>query len=91
MIYILSPAPSSVIAFSVLSPRPHPIDQNRNLLPTPSTPLGAVAGVIDRRTSLSATPPTVATRAGRDGFPRIRATVAPAPYDAHARTQYRRH
>jgi vanillate/3-O-methylgallate O-demethylase len=25
------------------------------------------------------------------GFPRIRATVAPAPYDAHARTQYRRH
>jgi vanillate/3-O-methylgallate O-demethylase len=24
------------------------------------------------------------------GFPRIRATVAPAPYDAHARTQYRR-
>jgi vanillate/3-O-methylgallate O-demethylase len=23
------------------------------------------------------------------GFPRIRATVAPAPYDAHARTQYR--
>jgi vanillate/3-O-methylgallate O-demethylase len=25
------------------------------------------------------------------GFPRIRATVAPAPYDAHARTEYRRH
>ena len=25
------------------------------------------------------------------GFPRIRASVAPAPYDAHARTQYRRH
>jgi vanillate/3-O-methylgallate O-demethylase len=25
------------------------------------------------------------------GFPRIRATVAPAPYDAHARTRYRRH
>jgi hypothetical protein len=25
------------------------------------------------------------------GFPRIRATVAPAPDDAHARTQYRRH
>ena len=25
------------------------------------------------------------------GFPRIRATVAPAPSDAHARTQYRRH
>jgi hypothetical protein len=24
------------------------------------------------------------------GFPRTRATVAPAPYDAHARTQYRR-
>jgi hypothetical protein len=24
------------------------------------------------------------------GFPRIRATVAPAPHDAHARTQYRR-
>jgi glycine cleavage system aminomethyltransferase T len=24
------------------------------------------------------------------GFPRIRATVQPAPYDAHARTQYRR-
>jgi glycine cleavage system aminomethyltransferase T len=24
------------------------------------------------------------------GFPKIRATVAPAPYDAHARTQYRR-
>ena len=24
------------------------------------------------------------------GFPRIRATVAPAPYDLHARTQYRR-
>jgi len=24
------------------------------------------------------------------GFPRIRATVAPAPYDVHARTQYRR-
>jgi len=24
-------------------------------------------------------------------FPRIRATVGPAPYDAHARTQYRRH
>lgn len=24
------------------------------------------------------------------GFPRIRATVAPAPYDAHARTRYRR-
>ena len=24
------------------------------------------------------------------GFPRIRATVAPAPYDAHARMQYRR-
>ena len=23
-------------------------------------------------------------------FPHIRATVAPAPYDAHARTQYRR-
>jgi len=25
------------------------------------------------------------------GFPRIRATVAPAPYDAYAATQYRRH
>jgi vanillate/3-O-methylgallate O-demethylase len=25
------------------------------------------------------------------GFPRIRATVAPAPYGAHARTRYRRH
>jgi vanillate/3-O-methylgallate O-demethylase len=25
------------------------------------------------------------------GFPKIRATVAPAPYDAHARTLYRRH
>ena len=25
------------------------------------------------------------------GFPRIRATVAPAPYEAHARTRYRRH
>ena len=24
------------------------------------------------------------------GFPRIRATVAPAPYDSHARTRYRR-
>ncbi len=24
------------------------------------------------------------------GFPRIRAAVARAPYDAHARTQYRR-
>ena len=25
------------------------------------------------------------------GFPLIRATVAPAPYDAYAATQYRRH
>jgi hypothetical protein len=25
------------------------------------------------------------------GFPRIRATVAPAPFDEHARTRYRRH
>jgi hypothetical protein len=25
------------------------------------------------------------------GFPRIRATVAPAPCDVHARTHYRRH
>jgi syringate O-demethylase len=25
------------------------------------------------------------------GFPRLRATVAPAPYDAYAATQYRRH
>ena len=25
------------------------------------------------------------------GFPVIRATVAPAPYDAYAATQYRRH
>ncbi len=24
------------------------------------------------------------------GFPRIQATVQPAPYDRHARTQYRR-
>ena len=25
------------------------------------------------------------------GFPKLRATVAPAPYDAYAATQYRRH
>jgi hypothetical protein len=25
------------------------------------------------------------------GFPRVRAAVAPAPYDAHARTEYRHH
>jgi vanillate/3-O-methylgallate O-demethylase len=25
------------------------------------------------------------------GFPKIRATVAPAPYDAYAATRYRRH
>jgi len=36
--------------------------------------------------------PGAGTDADADlGFPRIRATIAPAPYDAHARTEYRRH
>jgi vanillate/3-O-methylgallate O-demethylase len=35
--------------------------------------------------------PGPGTAPGADlGFPRIRATVQPAPYDQHARTQYRR-
>jgi len=49
---------------------------------TPGTPVEVVWGEH----------PGPGTEADADlGFPRIRATVAPAPYDAHARTQYRRH
>ena len=36
--------------------------------------------------------PGAGTPADADlGFPKIRATVAPAPYDAYAATRYRRH
>jgi hypothetical protein len=62
MSHILSPGPQTVIAFSGATDSKQPvacaIDPNRDLSPTPPTPLGDVVGVADRRADLSATPST---------------------------------
>jgi hypothetical protein len=62
MAHILSLGPRTVIAFSGATDPKRPvvdaIDPNRDLSPTPSTPLGDVVGVADRRADLSPTPST---------------------------------
>ena len=55
---------------------------------------GGQAGYAEPRTAVTVVQgehpgPGTAPDAGL-GFPRIRATVQPAPYDQHARVQYRR-
>jgi hypothetical protein len=62
MSHILSFGPQTVIAFSGATDSKQPvacaIDLNRDLSPTPPTPLGDVVGVADRRVDLSPTPST---------------------------------